>query len=91
MKKPVTGKINFCTLAGDQQNIHFVLNNIVLFCVDTKRGKITKDNSMRSPGTIHDVLKLIVMSLINCQAYDEIHIGMAICYMQYTSAIVSIS
>ena len=23
MKKPVTGKINFCTLAGDRQNIHF--------------------------------------------------------------------
>ena len=24
MKKSVTGKINFCTLAGDRQNIHFV-------------------------------------------------------------------
>ena len=27
MKKPVTGKINFCTLAGDRQNIHFVNKN----------------------------------------------------------------
>ena len=29
MKKSVTGKINFCTLAGDRQNIHFVLCFIV--------------------------------------------------------------
>ena len=28
MKKSVTGKINFCTSAGDQQNIHFV----TLYC-----------------------------------------------------------
>ena len=27
MKKSVTGKINFCTLAGDRQNIHFENNS----------------------------------------------------------------
>ena len=45
---------------------------------------------MHSPDTIHDVLKLIVISLINCQVYDEIHIGMAICYMPYTSAYLNL-
>ena len=30
------------------------------------------------------------MNLIHCQVHDEIYIGMAICYMQYTSAYLNL-
>ena len=46
MKKPVTGKINLCTLAGDRKNIHFDSITTVVtllkrkYEIHTKRSKV---------------------------------------------------